>query len=170
MSVSLNNSAINIPAGAPLVCIITDEKEDANGGTNSQDTSHTRTLNTIRGDHADMGISIDSNVITIPSGKYLVEFSVPAVGVNQHQAILYDDDATSVAIVGSDEFALTTGNSCTRSNGWGIIEPSSETDYTIRHYTSISGGADGFGVQGALGNNLNTTVNVYTQVKITKLG
>jgi hypothetical protein len=125
----------------------------------------TRVLNTIEGDNT--VLTLNSNQFTLGPGEYLIEASAPAYAVNYHKIRLYNLTNSSVAAVGSSETNLSGGETQTRSFLITKLILSTSTTYSIQHSCNGTSGGSAMGFGAATHSSLD--VEVYTQVKITKL-
>lgn len=149
--------------GFSVALLAEEQPSNTNGGTFTSGSWQTRTLNTVQSD-TDGIVSLSSNVFTLGAGTYVIEWSAPVYNVLNHQTRLYDNTNTAVVEYGSTEYASSTHNVTNRSFGSAKITISSSTDYKIEHRCATTKATYGLGVNANFGN-----VEVYTQVKITKL-
>ena len=146
------------------VALLADEQPNNTvGGTFTSGSWVTRTLNTEVSD-TDGIVSLSSNVFTLGAGTYVIEWSAPAYKVGNHQSRLYDNTNSNVVDYGTAEFTSSSDNTQTRSFGEAKVTISASTSYKIEHRCYTTSNTYGLGANASFGN-----VEVYTQVKITKL-
>ena len=142
---------------------VRDEKSSGtSGGGISSGSFVTRTLNTSVTNEIS-GASLSSNKITLPAGTYYIFAKVPAVEVNDHKAILYNDSDSSNTIIGTNEYAYQIGGAKS-SFVSGRFTIASSKNFEIRHRVGTSNAGNGGG------NSTSYSVTeVYTDVKIWKV-
>jgi len=142
------------------------------GGASTAATWMTRDLNTIS-DPSSIGISVSTNVITIPAGTYKINWKSPAWRVWIFTSKLeYSTNSTFgsgvTSVQGSSEFASSSGSdgTMTQSSSIGIIPSVTFTQDTyvrIRHYGTVGKTINGLGVptdNAAAGDSVYTTVEI----------
>jgi hypothetical protein len=150
--------------GAGGVLDVRDEKAaNTAGGTFTSGAQQTRTLNTTA-KNTITGASLASNQITLPAGTYLVQATAPGYAVNNHQARLYNTTDSSVAVLGTTEFSISTGPAPTSSFVNGVFTITASKVFELQHRCSSTAATNGFGAQANFG-----TTEVYAQVMIFKL-
>ena len=148
----------------PQTALIADTKsQNTAGGTFTSGAWQTRTLNTEISDINNI-CSLSSNVFTLSSGTYLIEWTAPAYNVNRHQTRLYDTTNSAVIQFGGSNYANNSNAIQNSSSGSAIVVISSNTSYKIEHQCGSTNSPQGFGVEANMG------TEVYAQVKITKIG
>ena len=148
----------------PQTALIADTKsQNTAGGTFTSGAWQTRTLNTEISDINNI-CSLSSNVFTLSSGTYLIEWSAPAYYVERHQTRLYDTTNSAVIQYGGSNYANSSNAIQNSSSGSAIVVISSNTSYKIEHQCGSTNSPQGFGVEANMG------TEVYAQVKITKIG
>jgi len=166
---SANNQAISISGGVvtfnnryPQTALIAEtQSQNTAGGTFTQDVWQTRTLNTEISDLNNI-CSLSSNIFTLSSGTYLIEWTAPAYNVERNQSRLYDTTTSAVTQYGSTNYSSSPVQNS--SVGSAIVVISTNTGYKIEHQAEATRASQGFGVEANMG------TEVYTQVKITKIG
>lgn len=144
-------------------CYVKDVKASGtSGGTFTSGAWQTRDLNTTSGDCS--WLSLSSNQITLQSGKYEIEWSAPAYGVDNHQSKLYSISEASDVEHGNTSVDAATGFNISKSSGETNVTITTATTYEIRHRCATTKATSGFGQSASFGNN-----NIYTQVKVTKI-
>jgi len=151
--------------GINPVAVIADQKAyNADGGSSSAGFND-RDLNTEIFD-PDGIVSISSNQFTLNAGTYIIEFSSPSFKPNRMFTELYDVTNTASVGQGMTRYGVNTYNGEVVSTGYARVTPTASTIYKIRTYCQNAQSNNGLGVSHDVsGNN-----NIYTQVKITKLG
>jgi len=130
-----------------------------NGGTFTTGVWQIRTLNNEIYD--DIGVSILSNVFTIPAGTFYIRWQAPAYGVYGHMSRLYDVTNTTVIEYGTTAYdQISTANDIGNSFGWAKVILASVTEYRIEHRCTNTYATTGFGRAGGL------AVEKYTIVEI----
>lgn len=137
--------------------ILEDRRESGTpSGTFNEGADRTRVLNTEVFDAFDI-CALDplTNRFTLPAGSYIVEFDAPAGAVGVHQAMLHDVTAGAVAFRG----AVAAAN--TASRGRGVIHPTMQSTYEIRHRCTSIGATSGFGPSGSFGTEVFARVAIW---------
>ena len=150
------------------IAILSETKTtDINAGTFTSGSWIVRLLNNLVSNQTTGWISLNTitGAFTLKSGKYLIQVSAPAVGVNTHQARIHNTtDNTSIMGSSSLSYALTPSNS-SFSIVQGYINITANKTFNIEHFCTKT--TLNFGLGFASGIPGNT--EVYTQVTITKL-
>ena len=151
--------------GSTSVAVIADQKAyNVNAGGSSAGFND-RDLNTIIFD-PDNIVSISSNQFTLNAGTYIIEFSSVGYKANRMFSELYDVTNSATVGQGMTRYSVGTYNGETVSVGYAQVTPTVSTTYKIRTYIQTAQATNGLGVaHDFLGND-----NIYTQVKITKVG
>ena len=148
----------------PQIALITDTKsQNTAGGTFTSGAWQTRTLNTESSDLNNI-CSLSSNIFTLSSGTYLIEWTAPAHDVERNQSRLYDTTNSAVIQYGSSNYTSSAADVQNSSVGSANVVISSNTGYRIEHIAQNSKSTQGFGVEA------NLATEIYTQVKIMKIG
>jgi hypothetical protein len=143
--------------------VICDEKTSGtSGGTFTNGAWRIRDLNNEIYDDIVGGVSITTNVFTLPVGTYYIRWQAPAYGVSGHISRLYDVDGTAVLEYGTSAYdQLSTANDTGSSFGYAkVVIASGTNQYRIEHRCNVTRATDGFGV------NTNNSVEKYTVVEI----
>ena len=164
-----NNAAMSISGGDvtfnnryPQTALIAEtQSQNTAGGTFTSGAWQTRTLNTEISDLNNI-CSLSSNIFTLSSGTYLIEWTAPAYNVERNQSRLYDTTNSAVIQYGSTNYSSSPVQNS--SVGSAIVVISTNTGYKIEHQCGSTRNTQGFGVEGNIG------TEVYTQVKIIKIG
>lgn len=148
----------------PQTALIADTKsQNTGGGTFTSAAWRTRTLNTEISDLNNI-CSLSSDIFTLSSGTYLIEWTAPAYACDRHQTRLYDTTNSAVIQYGNGNYANSSNAIENLSVGSAIVVISSDTGYKIEHQCGTDSVTQGFGVEANIG------TEVYAQVKITKIG
>jgi hypothetical protein len=112
-------------------------------GTFSSGLLRTRALNTKMID--EIGITLSANTMTFPAGRYHILARCPAVEVNSHRAVLYDNTNDVIKEFGTFEsvpFSI-------QANSYSVIDCFVTIDvptvFTLRHRGEVSRNNHGFG-------------------------
>tara|TARA_B100000242_G_C42826030_1_gene383799 strand:- start:121 stop:672 length:552 start_codon:yes stop_codon:yes gene_type:complete len=151
----------------PQIAVLHDEKAyDTYGGQGSAGGLNDRDLNVIHFDPNNI-VSISNNQFTLQAGTYIIEWSCPSYRTNRHIARLYNVTASAGVENGQVAYANTSGNGHDFSNGITHIVLTSATVFKIQSYIESTSGTADFGIA----SNVSTMgANIYTVVKITKIG
>jgi len=165
-------SALSLPAtqitgsvlSAPQIAVFTEvQTSGTSAGTFTSGAWQTRLLNTTQTSQS--WASLASHQITLSSGTYYIEASAPALQVTQHQTKLRNITGPADVILGSSEYAFTSGGNCqSRSFVVGQFVVSGSTVYELQHQCSNTQATNGFGIDAGFGVN-----NIFAQVSITKI-
>ncbi|QDP68079.1 MAG: hypothetical protein Unbinned5081contig1003_11 [Prokaryotic dsDNA virus sp.] len=116
-----------------------------------------RDLNMSSGDFG----SLDSNVFTLPPGRYFISVTAPAYLVAHHKLRLYDVDTSSAIKYGPTAYARPSQNE-THAFLNHYLNIATETDYRIEHRCNTTRTTDGMGLAAGFGDNeIFTEVIVY---------
>jgi hypothetical protein len=139
--------------------------EGSQGGTYTTGSFQTRTLNTLSGDIAAVGVTLSSNQFTLPTGKYLIEAYGRAFRVDNFvHRILNVDDSVGV-LFGDIGYSAITSNSNDISHVRGVITITKETTFALQMNGRATRSTDGFG---AAASGLGVDYK-FAQVKITRM-
>lgn len=150
--------------------IIDQKAQNTNGGSFTSGAWRTRDLNTVRTNEI-AGASLASNTITLPSGKYYVEWACPCSSDNneiRHQSRLFNTTDNALIILGSGcHFDNTPGLgavlSTTYSFGQGQFTLAATKNVQLQHIISSTENTFGFGEPA------NLTNEIYSQISIWKV-
>ena len=148
------------------IIIIRDEKTSGtDGGTFTTGAWRIRDLNTL--EQSDNSASLSTNEITLTSGQYLLEATVPGHAVDNHQARLYNVTDASVEVYGTTEYAVGSGSSIVTTHSFikKYLDITTSKTFRIEHQCQTTETSDGFGLAAGFGGN-----EVYTNISITKFG
>ena len=154
---------------------VRDQKShDAAGGTFTSGGWRTRALNNIHHDNDNIILNLASNRFRLGPGKYRIEFSTPAYGVNRHQCRLYNATASSVVEYGECNYSTAavrnsadTGSTHASQNwvrGSARVTLTANADFEVQHRCATSNSTNGFGVEADFASN----VEVYSRAIIYK--
>lgn len=141
--------------------ILVDVKaQNTQGGTANSGAWQIRTLNTIEGNGSN-GVTLSSNVFTLPQGDWLVKWSAPAFFCLRHQTRLFAVAANQVQAVGQSTSSENAGTTVTHSQGVWTGEVRLLNTFRIEHRVQNSRATDGFGVAANFGEERYTIVEIY---------
>ena len=141
-------------------CTINDIKPTgSNGGTFNKDTWTTRDLNNI--DFNVEFLSLNSNIITIDPGIYIINVKAPSCNVQSSQ-IRLRNITNNTFMLGSNSYSAN--NITTICNLLSRFEFTVQTQFDIQHICEKSINNIGFGRASGYG-----TVEIYTQIFIEKI-
>lgn len=135
------------------------------GGTFTSGAWRTRVLASIVNNIP--GASVAANVITLPSGTYLVEGSAPAFQVDRHATRLQNTSDASTAINGTSEFSAAVTSSITRSIINGVVSSTLAKTFELQHRCQTTKALHGMGVEA--GTAFTVDSEVYATLKIWKV-
>lgn len=153
----------SLPVPAPYIKVSDQKANNTDGGTSvASDITQTRTLNTVEANSIS-GASLASNTLTLPAGTYQFRIRVPAYGVADSKATLYNVTDSTYVGIGS---LGTNGQSNAGTDSWicGQFTISSGKNFKIRHFTAI-GVASGLGRAYGIG-----WIEVFTEAEFWKVG
>ena len=162
---SKNPALTGLNATPHPVAYFYDSKAQGTSAGTSAAGSQTRTITSLT-DTNNIGLSLASNKVTFPAGRYQVQCSVPAYGLGTgatatHKAKLVNETDSTDAIIGTVSNAAA--NTTTVSIIDGEVNISSAKVFRIDHYTG-NGVANGLGLAlGAYG------VEIYTQCSVRRM-
>ena len=140
--------------------VICDQRDSGvAGGTATSGSWEIRTLQTEIYD--DIGISIATNVFTLPAGTFYIHWTAPARGVNSHMSRLYD--VTNAAVVEYGTTALVAAAPYDNNNttiGYAKVTPSVATGYRIEHQVYTTVASYGYGYPASYSVEKYTTVEI----------
>ena len=151
--------------GSISVAVIADQKAYNVDGGGSAVGFNDRDLNTKIFD-PDNIVSISANQFTLNAGTYIIEFSSPAFRANRMFTELYDVTNSASVGQGTSLYADNPYNGHGVSTGYAHVTLTVSTTYKIRTYCQAVKADNGLGVK----SNVSGNNNIYTQVKITKVG
>ena len=130
-----------------------------------------RALNTLEAEKDTSGSfsALSSNQFTLQAGRYSVDARVPAYRIGRSKAVLVNVTDSTAAIVGTSLYALSSpsyGSIQACVHILGEIDISSAKTFEIQQYCEVASPTYGLGVEA----NASGYVEVYTQIKITRLG
>lgn len=151
---------------AQPTCFIKDvNANNTSGGDCIAGSYITRQLNTLEG-QCD-GISISSNVVTVPRGSWKLTGFAPAHDVDRHKAKWVRDPngSPSDSVLGSPERATSTNGMSSKSHMKGEFTVAGITEeFEVQHRCETTKASNGFGIASGFGDN-----EVYTQIGITRI-
>jgi len=118
------------------------------GGSFTSGAWRDRDLNTLNQSPSGT-VSLSSNTVTIPAGKWIIQWSAPAIRVNSHQSRLIINESGTPSYVYGDAPYTAAGSVVQNfSRGMTIINSSSSFTIKIQHQCQTTRATDGFGGQG----------------------
>jgi hypothetical protein len=126
--------------------VVDQKSTGTSGDAGTAPTSWTiRTLNTVA--YNDLtGASLDSNIVTLPAGRYRVEASDPAYNVDWHRIRLYNVTGSETLLVGPNEFARSSSDAhSTAAQLKGYFTLSTTSGIRLEHYARFGSGSTLFG-------------------------
>jgi hypothetical protein len=147
-----------------IVIILTDVKSSGVNGGSSVAGVQTRTLNTMLPATNDY-CTLASNEFTLVSGTWEIEASAPAFRIERHKIGLYDVTNATRIKCGMSSYSGAMANVHSPSTLRHVFTITTETTFSIRHYTETSLATYGLGVATSIA-GVNEE---YTQVVLRKL-
>lgn len=150
------------------IAYISDQKSSGtNGGTFTSGAWQVRDLNTLSTVNSPSWITANgTNNFTLATGVYDIEASAPAYQVNNHKIKLINTTDVVDVLFGTTEESVPTGNVQTRTFLQGAFVVSGSKSFQIQHQCLTTASGSGFGDAASF----SGIVEIYTQVKITKIG
>lgn len=102
-----------------------------------------------------------SNQFTLLAGSYYIEWSAPAVDVDQHQTILRNVTGSVDLKRGTSEGRSSSSGVQTRSVGQHVVTIAGPITFELRHRITTSKSVDGFGAPGGFGTELYSFVYIW---------
>ena len=150
--------------GLGILMVQENEASGTSGGSSTATTAFTRVLKTVQANTI-AGASLASNQVTLPAGTYIAQASAPALGVDAHQAWLFNNTASASLLTGSSEFSLnSTPTTNSRSVMQGTFTLAATSVLTILHWTHTASANSGFGRAASSGQG-----EVFTQALFIKV-
>ena len=139
---------------------------NADGGSSTTGAWNKCPLNTVSGEAFFVTLNDSTDVFTLEPGTYEIEAVQPIVRPNRNQIVIYNEDTTTYAIVGTsnyfDDSNVGTGESSLR----GVITITASTQFSLRYRVTNAQSNTGLGEPLGADSAVNS---VYGQVKISKL-
>lgn len=145
----------------PKMTIIQDQKASGTGAGASAVGWQQRTLNTfvVNG----LNLTLTTNSFTLAAGTYHVVASAPAYKADRHRIRLSTTSTSTPALLGTGEYAFSTGGVQTRSFIDDVLVLSTSTALGVWHNMATADATYGLGVNTTLGTEIYTTVRI-TQI------
>lgn len=162
------SALINLPKlGVDNLLIVVEEQvTGTNGGTSTADAWTARVLNTVKFNNIS-GSSLASNQVTIPAGTYYYQGSSPMRRTDDLKLRLRDV-TNSVTLDLSPN--LYSNSSATyeqaRHEFSGTFVVAGEIDLEFQYWANVSSATTGLGEA----NNIDSTAEVYSELKLWKVG
>ena len=139
---------------------VSDVKSNADGGTSTSATWHTRVLNTEDSDTQSL-CSLSSDQITLSAGTYRCRITAPAYNGQGHHLRLYNDTGSASLLQGSVGYC---GGDNNRVDLAGVFTIAADQALEVQHYITIGVGTTG------LGRKVGTDDSIYTVAEFWKIG
>ncbi|MGO4196850.1 hypothetical protein AB4Z13_15955 [Rhizobium sp. YAF28] len=146
------------------------------GGSFTSGAWRTRDLNTVVADPQAMVsgglVSLSANRITLSAGKWNIEASAPALGVDGHKARLYNVTDSAVAAYGTTENATANGTSDqvqTRASLVATLTLAASKQFELQHVCITTMASIGFGIASDYGLGANNGLETYAIIRAQKL-
>lgn len=159
----VSDNPLSVQFGDDCVYIKDVKSSGTDGGTFTSGSWQTRDLNTL--ENKKPWVSLSSNQFTLDPGKYSIEASAPAFGVDGHKIKLFNITDSLDSIMGSAEYSNATNTSQTRSFLLGEIVLTGSKLFEIRHFCTTTKSTNGFGNSIAS----SGTTEIFTNIKIKKI-
>ena len=154
-----SGSATGFATTVKRAVICEQQASGVSGGGATSGSWEIRVLNTEIYD--DIGLSIATNVLTLPAGTYYIKWNAPARGVHSHISRLYDVTNTAVVEYGTTAYdAAAPYDNHGSSVGHAKVTPSGATGYRIEHQVYQTVASYGYGYPASY------SVEKYTMVEI----
>ena len=85
------------------------------------------------------GMSLTSNVITLPAGTYSIKGAVPAFGVGRHKGRLYNQTDSNVQVLGQSAYADTAGQVEVSSLVQGVFTLTAQARFALEQQCENTG-------------------------------
>jgi hypothetical protein len=153
--------------GIPRMAIIQHTENAGQHGGTAPNNNNTRKLNFVV--HDTIGVTLSSNVFTLPSGTYYITARAPGFRIEDFRIKLVNNSTGSILIYGTNATSKvinSAGYAVVHSTLSGVISLGSSTQLRIDCYSNAT-----YNVNTAFGGAVNEGTNneVYTQVDIIKL-
>lgn len=150
--------------------LLQDQKADGtNGGTFTLGAWRTRDLNTIVTDETG-DVTLSSNQFVLPAGAYEITVAAPALFVRVHKMRLQNITDAETTALGTTEFSGDGGATAVTVSSI-VLEKftlAASKTFEIQHFCEATVASNGFGQ--ASGGGADATVEIYTVVKLKKVG
>lgn len=147
---------VTIVPPVPYINIQDQKAQNTQGGTFTQATDVTRTLNTIVNDTAGIA-SLSSNQITLGVGTYQTRWRSPCNAVNFSQSWLYNVTDSVVLVRGGSMFSA----SMIDATGAGLFTISATKVLELRHRCTVTRNTDGLGAAANIGTEVYATIEFW---------
>ena len=137
-----------------------------NGGTITQNTWQTRTLNAVISSTL-VGASLSSNQVTLPAGVYVYEGYSTAIACSIHQARLQNITDGVTVEEGSTELGDTVYSGSSESKLSGTLNIATPKVFEIQHNCKTTKTSIGFGIPN---NGFTTSTNTYAEILFWRVG
>ena len=160
-SVVAADIASGVIPDAISVARITDSKAlGTASGTFTSGAWRTRDLTAVE-DDPDSIVTLASNQFTLGAGTYLIQWSAPALKVNENQTRLWDVTGSTDLAKGTSEYTASVDTVQIRSFGFDIVTLTASNTFEIQHRCQTSQASNGFGVQASFAAEKYTMVTIF---------
>lgn len=137
----------------------------ASAGTFTSGAWRTRNINTVVINNLN-GSTLNTGILTLPSGRYIAEFTAAAIKVDNHSAKLHKiSPLPEDLIIGTIECSSNADYTQTSSYGFGDFILDSTSELSLSHIGLTTRLDFGLG----LGSSLELPYNVFVDLKIWKV-
>lgn len=138
-------------------CFVAREEQSSgtDGGGFTSGSWQDRVLNTLE-NQTPSYVSLASNTLTVPAGKWLVFWVSPAHAVGSHQSRLLVDGSTGYP--GINSYMLSGASTQLNSMGFAILDESSSFTIKLQGQCETTRATDGFGKAHSFGTEVYGTV------------
>lgn len=157
------NVALAKMGGDAFMHVQDQKPQGTSGGNFTSGAWRTRDLNTVL-TNTITGASLDSNQITLPTGKYYVEALTRAYVVGNHVAKIYDISNSSDVFTGFSTYASETRFQEGIVSIAGIFQVGASADFELQHRSGFTNTNNGFGRPCSL------ATEVYSDIRIWRIG
>jgi len=157
----------DVTLGSVKVAYLVDEQTSGtNGGTFTNGAWRHRDLNTEYYDT--IGVTLSSNEFTLPVGTFYIDWTCPAIVVNQHRSRLYNTTSTTVVKYGTSAYSnpvhdwgyYADAEVSTTSCGSAAVTLTSTATFKVEHRCVTTVATYGFGKASSLAEEIYTTVKI----------
>ncbi len=162
-ALSGNLSHIIKPAVATLKNVLA---YNANGGSSTTGAWNKCPLNTVQGESWFVTLNDSTDVFTLEPGTYEIDAVQPIVRPNRNQVVIYNEDQTTYAIIGTSNYFDDSNVGCGESSLRGVITITTSTQFSFRYRVTNAQSNTGLGEPLSADSAVSV---VYGQVRIRKL-
>lgn len=153
--------------GAALYAVVREEQaQNTFGGTSVATTWTTRVLNTIAFDPSSIVSSLTSNAFTLQAGTYILQVLSPMFADNATRVRIFNQTDSSVVVTGVSQNTNQGNSVYTNAAANCVVTLSGAKALRVEYWAGTAQASNGLGIP----TNIASTVEVYTQVEIWKIG